>query len=219
MRLFAAIVPPEEECEDLAEFLRPRQESSVDLPVRLRWTLPHQWHVTLAFMPDAPQRCLDELHERLIRACAKRRPIPMSLSGAGAFPHVPAAKVLWTGVQMSEDDREELRRLSVGCRSAAAKSGADVEGGRFHPHVTLARLGRPADALRWVQVLDTYDGPQWQAQEVCLFASYLGQGLRGRPRYELMGRYPLGTDAMRAQARAERIPPLAQVLQFPSGGR
>ncbi|MBK7720815.1 MAG: RNA 2',3'-cyclic phosphodiesterase [Austwickia sp.] len=214
MRVFAAVVPPPEEAEQLAEFLRPRQVSGTDLPVRLRWTLPQQWHITLAFMPDVADRCFDELHERMTRACAKRRPIPMSLGGAGAFPHVPVAKVVWAGVRITEDDREELRRLSVGCRSAAAKSGADVEGGRFHPHVTLARLGRPADVHRWVDVLDTYDGGQWVAQEVCLFASHLGQGVRGRPRYELIGRYPLGGD-LRARARRQKVS-VAQVLPFPS---
>ncbi len=218
MRLFAAVVPPEEECDDLADFLQPRQVASTDLPARLRWTLPHQWHVTLAFMPDVADRCLDDLHERMTRACAKRRPIPMSVGGAGAFPHVPVAKVIWAGIRMSEVDREELRRLSVGCRSAAAKSGTDVEGGRFHPHLTLARLGRPADVHRWVEVLDTYDGREWVAQEVCLFASHLGQGHRGRPRYELMGRYRLGSDP-RAQVSRERAPSGARVLQFPARDR
>lgn len=213
MRLFAAVVPPEEAAEDLADFLQPRQVATADLPARLRWTMPHQWHVTLAFMPEVAQRCLEDLDERLTRACAKRRPMPMRLAGAGAFPHIPLAKVVWAAVEMEDADREELRRLSVGCRAAAAKSGADVEGGRFHPHVTLARLGRPADVHRWVDVLSTYDGPAWVADQVCLFASHLGQGHRGRPRYELIGRYQLGAD-QRARVRRDRAGSVAQVLPF-----
>lgn len=219
MRLFAAVVPPPEVAEDLAEFLAPRQAASTDLPARLRWTLPHQWHVTLAFMPEVAPRCLDELDERLTRACAKRRGMPMRISSAGAFPHIPMAKVVWAGVSLEEEDREELRRLSVGCRSAAAKSGTDVEGGRFHPHVTLARLGRPADVHRWVDVLSTYDGPAWVADQVCLFASHLGQGPRGRPRYELIGRYQLGGAQERARARRERHDTMAQVLPFAARDR
>ncbi len=218
MRLFAAVVPPEGAVDDLAEFLQPRQAATTDLPARLRWTLPHQWHVTLAFMPEVAQRCLDDLDERLTRACAKRRPLPMKVAGAGAFPHIPMAKVVWAGVSMEDADREELRRLSVGCRAAAAKSGTDVEGGRFHPHVTLARLGRPADVHRWVDVLSTYDGPSWVADEVCLFASHLGQGHRGRPRYELIGRYRLGGD-QRTQARRERAESVGQVLPFTARDR
>ncbi len=215
MRLFAAVVPPQEVCDDLSEFLQPRQASTTDLPARLRWTLPHQWHVTMAFMPEVAPRCLEELDDRLTRACAKRRALPMQVAGAGAYPHIPVAKVIWAGVRMEEADREELRRLSVGCRSAAAKSGADVEGGRFHPHLTLARLGRPANVHRWIEVLDTYDGPGWVAQEVCLFASHLGQGHRGRPRYELIGRYRLGKDPP-SPARRARTQSVGQVLQFPA---
>lgn len=193
MRLFAALVPPPEVVEDLAEFLRPRQEASPqDGHPSPRWTLPEQWHVTLAFMAAVPDRVLDDLEDRLTRACAKRSPISLSVAGGGAFPHVLHAKVLWAGLDLGEPDREELRRLSVGCRAAAAKSGAEVDGARLHPHLTLARLNRPADVHRWVQVVDTYVSRPWVAHEVTLIESRLGQGHRGRPRYEVAGTYPLG---------------------------
>ena len=74
--------------------------------------------------------------------------------------------------------------MATGARAAGAKSGADGEGGRFHPHVTLARTGRPVEATRWLRVLDVYCGPSWQATEVALVESHLGEGPRRRPRYE-----------------------------------
>ena len=169
--MFAALVPPEHVVEHLAEFLAPRQEAEPGF----RWTVPEQWHVTLAFMGNVPDRSLDDLVERLGRAATRRAPLDLTLVGGGAFPNPARAKVLYVAVDA--DGREaELRHLAVGARAAATKAGADAEGGRFHPHVTLARIGRPAEATRWLRVLDAYRGPTWRATEVTLIESHLGEG-------------------------------------------
>jgi 2'-5' RNA ligase len=113
----------------------------------------------------------------------------VTLGGGGAFPDPARAKVLFAGV---ETDGVELARLATGARAAAAKAGCPVDGGRFHPHVTLARTGRPVQATRWLRVLDAYRGPTWTAEEVTLVASHLGEGPRRRPRYEAVAAFPLG---------------------------
>jgi RNA 2',3'-cyclic 3'-phosphodiesterase len=186
MRMFVALVPPEEALEDLAEFLGPRQEAEQGF----RWTVPEQWHVTLAFMADVADRHLDDLLARVERAAARRAPFTARVSGGGAFPNPGRAKVLYGAVRA--DDPEELRRLATGARAAATKAGAEVAGGKFHPHLTLARIGRPVEATRWVRVLDAYDGPGWPAQEVTVIESHLGEGPRRRPRYEVVERFRIG---------------------------
>jgi len=183
--MFVALILPEAVKEHLAEFLEPRQDAGSDL----RWSGLEQWHVTLAFMADVADRHTDELSERLQRAASRRKPLVLNVAGAGAFPNAGQAKVLWAGL---EHDGEELMRLAGGVRAAGAKSGAVVGGGRFHPHLTLARLGRPADVTRWLRVLDPYSGPSWQAREVALIASYLGQGPQGRSRHEVRETFHLG---------------------------
>jgi len=185
MRMFIALPLPEAVKEDLSTFLEPRQEAGRDL----RWAWPEQWHLTLAFLPEVADRQLDELLERLERAASRRKPLALQLAGAGAFPHAGHAKVLWAGV---EHGGEELMRLAGGVRAAGAKSGIEVGGGRFHPHLTLARLAVPADVTHWLRVLDEYSGPSWQAHEVELIASYLGQGRHGRSRHEVREIFTLG---------------------------
>jgi 2'-5' RNA ligase len=91
-----------------------------------------------------------------------------------------------------EHDGEELMRLAGGVRSASAKSGTVVGGGRFHPHLTLARLGRPSDVTRLLVALEQYESPSWQADEIALIASYLGQGPNARPRHEVRTTFELG---------------------------
>ena len=185
MRMFVALVPPEHAIDDLGRFLEPRQEAEPGF----RWTVPEQWHVTVAFLADVAERRLDDLVARLGRAAARRTPFAVTLAGGGAFPGPARAKVLFAGV---ETEGVELARLATGARAAATKSGAPVDGGRFHPHVTLARIGRPVEASRWLRVLDGYRGPTWQAEEVTLVASHLGEGPRRRPRYEVVDTFPIG---------------------------
>lgn len=189
MRMFVAIVPPDDVLEDLGEFLRPRQEAEQGF----RWTAPDQWHVTLAFMPDVPDRALDDLVARLERAAARRTPFSLTVAGGGAFPNAGRAKVLFAGLEVG--DEEELRRLKTGARAAANKAGADAEGGHFHPHLTLARVRRPLDVTKWIRVLDAYRGPTWAAAEISLVASHLGEGPRKRPRYEVIESFRLGRPA------------------------
>jgi 2'-5' RNA ligase len=187
MRMFVALVPPDPAVEDLAEFLEPRQEAERGF----RWAVAEQWHVTLAFMATVPERSLDDLVERLQRAARKRASFPVSIAGGGAFPNPARAKVIYADLDTGAH-AEELRRLSVGARSAATKAGAEADGGTFRPHVTLARTGRPLDVTRWLRVLDAYRGPVWQADEIALVESHLGEGPRRRPRHVVVETFPLG---------------------------
>ncbi len=186
--MFIALPLPEAVKEHLAEFLEPRQEAGLR-SLGLRWTMPEQWHVTLAFLPDLADRHTDELLERVQRAASRRNPLVLRLVGAGAFPHAGHAKVLWAGL---EHDGEELMRLAGGVRAAASKSGTVVGGGRFHPHLTLARLGAAADVTHLLDSLAHHESRSWQAREIALIASYLGQGPNARPRHEVRATFTLG---------------------------
>lgn len=185
MRAFVAVLPPPGIVEHLDEFLSVRREAAA-----FRWSAPEQWHVTLAFAESLPERGLDELEELLVDAAARRPSFGMRVSGGGAFPHADGARVLYSG--LDADDAGTLGQLSAGCRSALSRAGARVDGQRFHPHLTLARLGRPANVTSWVRLLDAYDGPRWEVDEVALVASHLGEGPRRRPRHEVVGTYALG---------------------------
>ena len=184
MRMFVAVVPPEDVVDHLEEFLGPRREAAP-----FRWTVPDQWHLTLAFAENVPERAYDDLVARLERAARKRSPMQARVAGGGAFPNVSRARVLFAGVQT---EGEELARAATGARAALAKAGAEVDGQRFRPHLTLARMGRPVEATSGVRLLDAYAGPAWLVEEVALVASYLGEGPRRRPRHEVVESFSLG---------------------------
>lgn len=187
MRVFVALVPPEEAVEHLDAFLEPRREAGP-----FRWSLPEQLHVTLAFAAALEERRLDDLVDGLSGALGRRRPVGTRISGGGAFPDVARAKVLWAGLDLEPDDAAEVEALAAGARTAVARAGAPVDGTRFRPHLTVARLGRPRGLTRWVQLLDAYAGPRWTAGEVAVVASHLGEGPHRRPRHEELVRLPVG---------------------------
>ncbi len=186
MRMFVAVVPPAEVVEDLDAFLEVRRSAAA-----YRWAPVEQLHVTLAFLADVPDRKLDDLVERLGRAASRRTAFPAAIAGGGAFPHVARARVLWAGISLSDAGRSELSRMATGARAAANRSGVPVDGQRFRPHVTVARLGPPDEVSSWVRLLDAYHGPTWSVDRMTLVASYLGEGPRNRPRYEAVEEFVL----------------------------
>ena len=196
-RMFVAVVPPEDVVEHLEEFLAPRREAAP-----FRWTLPEQFHLTLAFAAHVPDRSYDDLVARLERAARKRTPMQARFVGGGAFPNVGRARVLYAGV---ETDDEELGRTATGARAALSKAGADVDGQRFRPHLTLARIRRPVEATKFVRLLDAYSGPTWTIDEIALVVSHLGEGPRRRPRHEVVETFSLGR-AGNGRARPDAPP-------------
>ena len=187
MRLFVAVVPPDEAVEHLDAFLEVRRSAAP-----FRWASAEQFHVTLSFLAEVEERRLDDLIERLGRAAARRTSFDTRIAGGGAFPNAGRARVLWAGLDLDASGRTQLDRLATGCRAAANRAGIAVDGQRFRPHVTLARLGHPTEVSSWVQLLDAYAGPPWRVDRVALIASYLGEGPRGRPRYETFEELELG---------------------------
>ncbi len=188
MRMFVALVPPAPAVEDLDAFLAVRRESG-----DFRWTRAEHLHLTVAFLAEVPDRRLDELGEGLGLAATRRTPFAAVVAGGGAFPDPARARVLYAGLDLDDDGQTELDRLAVGCRTAAARAGLEVDGRRFRPHVTIARCGRPSEVTPWVRLLDGYRGPTWQADRITLLASHLGRS-RQRPRYEEVETFRLGRD-------------------------
>jgi 2'-5' RNA ligase len=186
--MFVAVVPPDEALDHLDEFLDQRRDVA-----DFRWVLREQLHVTLAFLAEVSERALDDLEERLARAAKRRTAFTTALAGGGAFPNVGRARVLWAGLDLDEAARVEMARLATGTRAAAGKAGVAVDGARFKPHVTVARLKHPQEATPWVRLLHAYRGPAWPVDGVDLIASYLGEGPRKRPRYETVATFPLGS--------------------------
>ncbi len=179
-RLFVAVVPPASVREAWDAFLEPRRDAGTEL----RWALPESWHLTCAFMARVVDGAADDLEEALAAVAARTRPFTLTVDGAGAFPDPDAAKVLWLGVTAGA---QELEQLAVRCRNAATGCGIETDGGRFRPHVTVARANGQR-VLRWLQVLDAIGPQTWEVTHFRLVRSQLLPGGAG---YQTVGEYAL----------------------------
>ncbi|MFF4991756.1 RNA 2',3'-cyclic phosphodiesterase [Streptosporangium saharense] len=185
MRLFVGVLPSRQACDELTRALRPVREAWPGL----RWADPANWHVTLSFLGEVPDEVLPRLETRLARAAARYAPLTLGLAGAGAFPSVRRARVLWTGLYGS---RLPLARLAESLAAGARRAGAvQVDGKRFSPHLTLARARQETDATAMVEALSGFAGTTWEVRAVHLIRSHLGASVR----YESIAEYALAAPA------------------------
>ena len=184
MRLFVAIAPPPAVLDELDALVGPLRSRRQDL----RWTNREAWHVTLAFLGQVDEPTVAKLLPRLERAARRHGTIALAFAGAGAFPAVSRANVLWSGLS---GDRGTLARLAESVAAGANRVGTPPpdKGRRFQPHLTLARCRMPADVTELVAALDGYQGKPWTADRVHLVRSRLGA--TDQPRYVSLASWPL----------------------------
>ncbi|MEU1195475.1 RNA 2',3'-cyclic phosphodiesterase [Streptomyces sp. NPDC005813] len=186
MRLFAAVLPPEQVIRELAvEVDELERMAGADA---LRWTGRPGWHFTLAFYGEVAEETVPDLSERLARAARRTGPFPLSLHGGGHF----GGRALWVGVA---GDLRTMRLLADRSEAAARRAGISMDEHRpYHPHLTVARSRTSARFAPYVTALDGFAGREWTVGELCLVRSNLPtSGVPGeQPRYETVASWPLG---------------------------
>lgn len=134
MRAFLAIPIPEETAEAL---------------VRLQSAIPfgkpvpeENLHLTLAFLGDASEAELEDLHGML--EAMRAAPVDIRFTALDSFTEMERGLV-FAAVERTEALQMLHDRVAALCRSA----GLDLPRRRFRPHVTLMRANRkPAGAAR-----------------------------------------------------------------------
>jgi 2'-5' RNA ligase len=140
-----------------------------------RWVKPHQLHVTLRFMGQAPEEELPAIQERLVAVTAPA--FALSLHGVGSFP--PAARkprVLWLGLEPQAPLLDLKREIDRNLGDLGLPAGAARR--EFSPHLTIARLaGRPDEGLtRFLAQPADLRGMAWKVEGFRLYRSTLGPG-------------------------------------------
>jgi 2'-5' RNA ligase len=151
-------------------------------PTQLRRTRADTWHVTLAFLAEAP---LDRTVRRFLGSPHGRPPgvaLPpakqLQLTGGGHF-----GPVVWVAV--AHDGW-------LSTLAAAMQHRLAVTDRRFQAHVTVGRGRGPGAgpvnvARQAAQQLGNWDGPVWTPAEVLLVESILG----AHPQYPIRARLRL----------------------------
>lgn len=160
-RAFVAVVPPAEVVEALTE----RVASARRDDDGVRWL--SEWHVTLEFLGRVEDA--DALASAIGAGVAGVHAARVRLGGAGAFPKPTRASVAWIGVA---EGASAFVDLAAAVDLATGPLGHPPETRQFHPHVTVARAGKPRDLRSVIAALtDEPVGPAWTLDQVALFES------------------------------------------------
>jgi len=103
-----------------------------------RWSNPDNLHLTLRFLGDQPEECLEKLCKIMLSVGDSSSCFQLTISGIDAFPSWHRGRVLWLGVEEPEPVRQLHRKLSEGLLQV----GIPEEHRRFHPHLTIGRSQR-----------------------------------------------------------------------------
>jgi 2'-5' RNA ligase len=191
--MFVALVPP----DDVTAYLARRVEAvGVEVP-GLRWTARQNWHMTLAFLAAVPSARVEPAVAELAEVARGAEPLELRLTGAGGFPRPARAGVVWVGADgASAEDARSLARLAKHVRIGLRRARLRPDRTPFRPHVTLARLRRPADVTGIVERLagegNGESAPIWAVSAVDLVESRLGAGPGGTAAYAAVASLPLG---------------------------
>ena len=134
MRLFVAVdMPPEikDAVARVIEELRPAVPGA-------RWVPRDNLHLTLAFLGETP--LVDEVSLAVTAAAKRVAPFETGLAGAGTFPSVRRARVVWLGLA----GEESFAAAASAVWGELAPLGFEPEKRSFSAHLTVARLRPPA---------------------------------------------------------------------------
>jgi 2'-5' RNA ligase len=183
VRAFVCVSLPEDASGEIERFIRKLENFS-----GFRWARREQLHITLKFLGDITPEQMLGLDTNLSRIGGVR-PFDVALSGAGAFPDMAGASVLWLGIS---GGGERLSKLASFVDKAAAAVGCEPERRGFHPHLTIARArdrrapGGLPDLL--ASALAKAPSPSWTCASFTLMRSVLAPG---GAVYTPLGKYPL----------------------------
>ena len=103
-----------------------------------KWVDPGNFHLTLRFIGETDEAVAADIDEALARLRARR--FTLQLTGTGVFGGGDKPRSLWVGVERSP----ELVALRDKIEHALVRVGLAPEPRKFTPHITLARLHKPA---------------------------------------------------------------------------
>jgi 2'-5' RNA ligase len=142
---------------------------------RASWARSDGLHITLKFIGEVEAARIEALSRAAGAAIESFEPFRLSIEESGTFPPRGAARVLWLGVK---DESGQLSRLQRRLEQECETAGFPREPRAFKPHLTVARLRTPKDALALSEAhRHTPFGPyHFQVSELLVIRSELGPG-------------------------------------------
>ncbi|MDW8027103.1 MAG: RNA 2',3'-cyclic phosphodiesterase [Armatimonadota bacterium] len=102
----------------------------------VKWVEVENLHLTLKFLGDVPEEQIGDIVAALKVVAQEILPFSFKVCGVGGFPNLSRPRVLWIGVEPSEN----LMVLQKMVEQSMERLGFAPEGRDYHPHITLGRV-------------------------------------------------------------------------------
>ncbi len=153
IRAFIAVNLSSEILEGIEQISFDLKDRMKDAPIR--WVPVQNIHLTLKFLGNVSTANLEILKDILGKVVSSHSECDVSVGGIGAFPKTHNPRVLWVGMEVSQ----ELVTLQYNIEIETARLGYSREHRPFSPHLTFGRVSRNAsaqDVHAIAEVLDNY---------------------------------------------------------------
>ena len=127
-RLFVAIRPPSNIRDALLDLMGGISGA--------RWQDDDQLHLTLRFLGEVDRHQAEDVHAAL--GSIHHPPFDLAVNGLGMFDRRGVPTTVWAGVAPADPVHALHKKID----QAMARIGIEPDRRAFHPHITLARLGR-----------------------------------------------------------------------------
>jgi RNA 2',3'-cyclic 3'-phosphodiesterase len=171
LRLFIALPLPEEVKAVLQTQQDHLKTQLAKHDQQIRWTLPEQWHLTLAFLGATNAERLPHIQNAMEHAAKPVQAFVLETTTLGSFPSLRRPSVLWLGVA---GDIAKLQTLQLRLNEAlSGMLGPDDK--PFKPHLTLARLKQFGLGKEVTEAFasSSLTNHTWSVSELCLYQSIL----------------------------------------------
>ena len=182
-RVFCAIDLPTDLKQKLAIHI---EKLKKETGVNAGWTRPESIHLTIKFLGNIPVSEVRKLSQAAAQAVKSLAPFKLTAELCGAFPTHGPPRVLWIGIT---DSSAHLARLYERLDEECAAVGFPRESRPFHPHLTLARIRRAANARALGAAHHAFDFPpgEFEVNELLVIRSELG---KEGSKYTTVSRHP-----------------------------
>ena len=132
VRCFIAIDIGDEIKKELESLIKRLKKFAPDV----KWLSGDHIHLTLKFLGNTDETLVDRIKSSLKSVALFHGKFNLTAAGAGVFPDYSRPRVLWVGINRSE----ELNLLYNNIESAMERLGYEREPKKFRPHLTIARV-------------------------------------------------------------------------------
>ena len=113
---------------------------------------PENIHITLKFLGDVDESLVEDLASIMTKACQGIEPFSITLKGTGVFPNPQYIKIIWVGIENSENLGIIAHRID----EETAHLGFTREKRGFKAHLTIGRVKSAVHKERLIQIIENY---------------------------------------------------------------